>query len=240
MNKTENNSIRLDDPSVSIKMSNYSTPLNSSLNEIVIKDITKHNTRKGLKSKFQKFLKETKEPQMLYSKDEKKNSKIRKAIDKFTNNLINDNKQTKNKPIVQFKETNENRKNYFDKESPITKSINFLMNSNGKRTNSVSKIFTEMNKENNKYKRNTVKTAKIDLFEEAMKTTSNEIEDYSMQFDRTNQKSYLFAKYNKVKSKLYNAVGINYDNMKKNLNNSFSSVNYKCHLNKNNSELSII
>ena len=104
--KTQNNSIRLDEPSLSIKTSNFTTPLNSSLNEIIIKDITKHNTRKSLKGKFQKFLKETKVPDFTYCKDEKKNSKIRKAIDKFTNNLLTDNKQTKNKPIVQFKETN--------------------------------------------------------------------------------------------------------------------------------------
>lgn len=236
MSKTQNNSIRLDEPSLSIKTSNFATPLNSSLNEIIIKDITKHNTKKSLKGKFQKFLKETKDPEFTYSKDERKNSKIRKAIDKFTNNLITDNKQTKNKPIVQFKETNSNNRNYFDKESPIAKSINFLMNSNGKRSNSVSKLFTEINKETNKI--TIAKTAKIDLFEEAMKP-SNEIDDFSHQFDKTNQKSYLFAKYNKVKSKMYNSVGINYDSMRKNLNNSFSTANYKGHF-KHLSELSFI
>ena len=234
--KTQNNSIRLDEPSLSIKTSNFTTPLNSSLNEIIIKDITKHNTRKSLKGKFQKFLKETKDPDFTYCKDEKKNSKIRKAIDKFTNNLLTDNKQTKNKPIVQFKETNSNNRNYFDKESPIARSINFLINSNGKRSNSVSKLLTQMSKETNKI--NITKTAKIDLFEEAMKP-SNEIDNFSKQFDKTSQQSYLFAQYNKVKGKLYSTVGIKYDNMKKNLNNSFSTVNYKGHF-KHLSELSFI
>lgn len=228
---TQNNSIHFENsPLVSdicYKKPSYLHSLNSTHNEIQIRDITKNQKKKPIKNKFTRFLKDINENETQHVKaihNNNKNSKIRKEIDKFTKNLICDNKNTKNRPIFTFTSNNTQNEKYYEKISPITKHFNFLVgigNLGNKRSKSVNKFF-ELNPNDNVYERfnkQVIKTAKIELFEEARKN-QNEIDDFSMQFDKNSQKSYLYKKYNNLNNTLYKSGPINI--IKKKLSKSFS------------------